>query len=165
MNIDPAFLQQLQKIYAKLDDQQAIIYQALRRRVWTLESGWFNGRFHKTIGDRYIREAYPIPVISIIGLCDIEVHFDKVSVLARLEREVALAKSFGDFVQFDFVARSGEDDTLIFYEPGMTIPEMKKNIADSEDSEIEFEFRFPSDITGRQIFEFSDSLRIDGFYR
>ena len=39
MNIDPAFLQQLQKIYAKLDDQQAIIYQALRRRVWTLESG------------------------------------------------------------------------------------------------------------------------------
>ena len=142
MNIDPAFLQQLQKIYAKLDDQQAIIYQALRRRVWTLESGWFNGRFHKTIGDRYIREAYPIPVISIIGLCDIEVHFDKVSVLARLEREVALTKSFGDFVQFDFVAR----------------------IADSEDSEIEFEFRFPSDITGRQVFEFADFLRIDGFY-
>lgn len=165
MNIDPAFLQQLQRIYAKLDDQQAIIYQALRRRVWTLESGWFNGRFHKTIGDRYIREAYPIPVISIIGLCDIEVHFDKVSVLAKLERDTALAKCFDGFVHYDFTARSGEDDTLIFYEPGMTIPEMKKNITDSEDSEIEFEFRFPSDITGRQIFEFSDSLRIDGFYR
>ena len=142
MNIDPAFLQQLQKIYAKLDDQQAIIYQALRRRVWTLESGWFNGRFHKTIGDRYIREAYPIPVISIIGLCDIEVHFDKVSVLAKLERDTALAKCFDGFVHYDFTARSGEDDTLIFYEPGMTIPEMKKNITDSEDSEIEFEFRF-----------------------
>lgn len=110
MNIDPAFLQQLQKIYAKLDDQQAIIYQALRRRVWTLESGWFNGRFHKTIGDRYIREAYPIPVISIIGLCDIEVHFDKVSVLAKLERDTALAKCFDSFVHYDFTAASGEDD-------------------------------------------------------
>ena len=164
MNIDPAFLQQLQKIYAKLDDQQAIIYQALRRRVWTLESGWFNGRFQKTIGDRYSREAYPIPVISIIGLCDIEVHFDKVSVLAKLERDTALAKCFDGFVHYDFTARSGEDDTLIFYEPGMTIPEMKKNITDSEDSEIEFEFRFPSDITGRQVFEFADFLRIDGFY-
>ena len=123
-----------------------------------------NGRFHKTIGDRYIREAYPIPVISIIGLCDIEVHFDKVSVLAKLERDTALAKCFDGFVHYDFTARSGEDDTLIFYEPGMTIPEMKKNITDSEDSEIEFEFRFPSDITGRQVFEFADFLRIDGFY-
>lgn len=106
----------------------------------------------------------PIPVISIIGLCDIEVHFDKVSVLAKLERDTALAKCFDSFVHYDFTARSGEDDTLIFYEPGMTIPEMKKNITDSEDSEIEFEFRFPSDITGRQVFEFADFLRIDGFY-
>lgn len=127
--------------------------------------GWFNGRFHKTIGDRYVREAYPIPVISIIGLCDIEVHFDKVSILTRLEREMALARNFDSFVHFDFIARSGDDDTLIFYEPGMTIPEMKKNITDSEEPEVEFEFRFGSDVTGRQIFEFADSLRIDGFYR
>ena len=114
MNIDPAFLQQLQKIYAKLDDQQAIIYQALRRRVWTLESGWFNGRFHKTIGDRYVREAYPIPVISIIGLCAIAVHFVKVSILTRLEREIALDRNFDRFVNLYFIARSSDDDTLIF---------------------------------------------------
>ena len=37
--------------------------------------GFFNGHYHKAADGQFQMDVYPIPVISVMGLCDIEMLF------------------------------------------------------------------------------------------
>jgi len=85
--------QRLNEIYYPLDLKQAEL-DALFRGDFRLESGWYNGHYHKNETGNWCRESYPIPVIGVKGLCDIEIPFDKISVSTKLKRDAALAYPF-----------------------------------------------------------------------
>lgn len=103
-------------------------------------------------------------MISVNGLCDIEIQFDKVSVSTKLKRGKALGYSFEKFVQYEFEAYGVEDYLADFYHEGQTVNEMKENIRTSDETDIGFSFVFPFDIDEKQIFEFAKLLRREGFF-
>lgn len=103
-------------------------------------------------------------MISVNGLCDIEIQFDKVSVSTKLKRGKALGYSFEKFVQYEFEAYGVEDYLADFYHEGQTVNEMKENIQTSDETDIGFSFVFPFDIDEKQIFEFAKLLKREGFF-
>ncbi len=157
-------LNEMNAAYCRLETKKAEIVHALLHKIFELESGWYNGHYHRNEEGEWSREFYPIPVISVNGLCDIEIQFDKVSVSTKLKRDAALGYSFEKFVQYEFEAYGVEDYLADFYHEGQTVNEMKENIRISGETDIGFSFVFPFDIDGKQIFEFVKLIRREGFF-
>lgn len=89
------FLNKVNDAYYQLETKQAQITHALFNRIFEIESGWYNGHYHKGENGDWCRESYPIPVVTVKGLCDIEVSFDKITVSTKLKRAKALEYSYG----------------------------------------------------------------------
>lgn len=157
-------LNEMNAAYCRLETKKAEIVHALWHKIFELESGWYNGHYHRNEDGEWSREFYPIPVISVNGLCDIEIQFDKVSASTKLKRGKALGYSFEKFVQYEFEAYGVEDYLADFYHEGQTVNEMKENIRTSDETDIGFSFVFPFDIDEKQIFEFAKLLRREGFF-
>lgn len=155
--------QQLNEIYYPLDLKQAEL-NALFRRDFRLESSWYNGHYHKDETGNWCRESYPIPVIGVKGLCDIEVPFDKISISTKLKRDAALGYPFEKLARYEFEAYGVENYLTDFYHPGQTAQDLRENIRACNEKEIGFSFVFPLDRDGKQIFEFVKLLQQEGFY-
>ena len=162
--MDKELLNKLNTVYYQLEIKQAEITHALFHRIFELESGWYNGHYHKNDNDNWIRESYPIPVIGVKGLCDIEIQFDKISISTKLKRNSAMIYSFEKFDGYEFEAYGVEDYLADFYHMGQTLQEMKDSISTCDEKEIGFSFIFPFEVEGKQIFEFVKLLRREGFY-
>lgn len=157
-------LDNINAAYYRLEMKMAQITHALFHRIFDLESGWYNGHYHKDNNGNWYRESYPIPVISVRGFCDIEIQFEKISVSTKLKRDAALTCSFEKFAGYELEAYGVGDYIADFHHTGRTVQEMKENIRTCAENEIEFSFVFPFEIVGKQIFEFVKLLRREGFY-
>lgn len=155
--------QQLNEIYYPLDLKQAEL-NALFRGDFRLESSWYNGHYHKDESGNWCRESYPIPVIGVKGLCDIEIPFDKISISTKLKRDAALGYPFEKLAGYEFEAYGVENYLTDFYHPGQTAQDLRDNIRACNEKEIGFSFVFPLDRDGKQIFEFVKLLQQEGFY-
>ena len=162
--MDKELLKGINATYYRLEIKQAEIIHALCHRIFELESGWYNGHYHKGEDGNWFRDSYPIPVIGIKGICDIEIQFDKISISTKLKRDMALTYSFEKFSGYEFEAYGVEDYLADFYHAGQTVQEMKDNIHACDETEIGFSFVFPFDVEGKQIFEFVKLLRREGFF-
>lgn len=114
---------------------------------------------NKPVGD-----SYPIPVIGVKGLCDIEIQFEKISVSTKLKRNIALTYSFEKMLKYEFEAYGVEDYLADYYHAGQSIQDMRDNINHCEESEIGFSFTFPIETEGKDLYEFVRLLRGEGFY-
>ena len=157
-------LKEINIAYNRLEMKQTEITHALFHIIFALESGWYNGHYHKGEDGNWFRESYPIPVIGIKGICDIEIQFDKISISTKLKRDMALAYSFEKFSGYEFEAYGVEDYLVDFYHAGQTVQEMKDNIHACDEKEIGFSFVFPFEVEGKQIFVFVKLLRREGFF-
>ncbi len=83
-------LNEINAAYYHLEAKKTEIVQALLHRIFQLESGWYNGHYHKSEDGDWERESYPIPVVGVKGICDIEIQFDKITVSAKMKRDMAL---------------------------------------------------------------------------
>lgn len=155
--------QRLNEIYYPLDLKQAEL-NALFRGDFRLESSWYNGHYHKDETGNWCRESYPIPVIGVKGLCDIEIPFDKISISTKLKRDAALGYPFEKLAGYEFEAYGVENYLTDFYHPGQTAQDLRENIRACNEKEIGFSFMFPLDRDGKQIFEFVKLLQQEGFY-
>lgn len=154
----------LNEAYLRLEAKHDEIIRALTHRIFELESGWYNGHYQKNPDGKWVRDAYPIPVITVKGLCDIEIQFDRVSVSMKLKRDAALAYSFDKLMEYEFEAYGVEDYLSDYYHPGQTDQELKDNIKASDEAEIGFSFTFPFEVDEKQLFEFVKMLRREGFH-
>ncbi len=162
--MDKQILNEINIVYYRLESKQAELVRALSHRIFKLESGWYNGHYHMDETGNWFRESYPIPVIDVKGLCDIEIPFDKITISTKLERNAALTYSFEKFAGYEFEAYGVEDYLADFYHSGQTLQELQENIRACEEKEIGFSFVFPFDVDEKQIFEFVKLLRQEGFY-
>lgn len=162
--MDKELLKEINVAYNRLERKQAEITHALFNRIFELESGWYNGHYHKGEDGNWFRESYPIPVIGVKGICDIEIQFDKISISTKLKRDMALTYSFEKFSGYEFEVYGIEDYLADFYHTGQTVQEMKDNIQACDEKEIGFSFVFPFDVKGKQILEFVKMIRCEGFY-
>ena len=162
--MDNQILNEINAVYYRLESKQIEFVNALSHRMFELESGWYNGHYHEDEAGNWFRESYPIPVIGVKGLCDIEIPFDKITISTKLKREAALAYSFEQFERYEFEAYGVEDYLTDFYHSGQTVQKLKENIRVCDEKEIGFSFVFPFDVDGKKIFEFVKLLRREGFY-
>ena len=162
--MDKQILNEINTAYSHLEMKQTELVNALFHRIFELDSGWYNGHYHEDEAGNWFRDSYPIPVIGVKGLCDIEISFDKISISTKLKRKEALAYSFEKFAGYEFEAYGVEDYLTDFYHPGQTVQDLKENIRVCDEKEIGFSFVFPFDVKGKHIFEFVKLLRREGFY-
>lgn len=162
--MDKQILNEINTAYHRLELKQAELVRALSHRIFELESGWYNGHYQKDETGNWFRESYPIPVLGVKGLCDIEIPFDKISVSTKLKRNAALAYPFEKFVGYEFEAYGVDDYLADLYHSGQTMQDLQENIRACDEREIGFSFVFPFDVDGKQVFEFVKLLRREGFY-
>jgi len=150
--------------YHRLVIKRMQIIDALSGRNFETESGWYNGHYHENADGEWQMDSYPLPVITVKGVCDVEIDFNTVSVSTKLKREMALEYSYDKILRYNFETYGVEDYLYTFYKPGNTIEEMKSNISGSKEKEIGFAFSFDSGVDGKTISELVKLLRREGFY-
>lgn len=153
----------LNEAYAPLEAKQNEILRALRPDGFRIRSGWYNGHYHRDESGEWVRSSYPIPEVDVMGLCDIEIHFDRICVTTKLKRDAALAYSFEEMMEYEFEAYGIEDYLSDYYHPGQTVQALKDNILTSTEAEIGFSFTFPSAPCER-ICVLVERLKKEGFY-
>lgn len=162
--ISRELLNQIQEAYRRLELKYFHMWAGLNHRIFTLEGGWFNGHYEKAEGGEWVEQAYPIPVISVNGCCDVEIGFDKIIVSTKRKRADALSYSYEKVKEYEFEAYGVEDYLADYYRPGQTIASMKAAIEASGEKEIGFSFTLDWETDQEQIYEFVKLLRREGFY-
>lgn len=165
MSISKEFLDEMNRIYYELDMKRVQLWRSLfHQSLFDVDSGWYNGHQRQDENGDWYREACPIPAITAEGIAYIEIQFDKVTVSAKLKRSYALSYSYEKLRKYSFKAYGADDWASIFYRRGQTIQDLKKNIAESDETEVFFSFSFPFDVAGDDIYEFVKLLRRERFY-
>lgn len=147
--MDQKSLQALNAVYLPLESKRDALVQALSGRVWT--AGWFNGHYHRGAAGEWVREAFPIPVISVKGLCDIEIQPGQISVSAKLRRDAALAYPFERLAGYTFEAYGVEDYLADYYRPGQPLQALRERIRACRETEIGFSFVFPFEAAAESV--------------
>lgn len=143
--MDKQLLNEIHAAYNRLEQKQVAIVRALFHRNPDLESGWYNGHYHRGDNGNWFRESYPIPVISVKDLCDFEIHFDEITVSAKLRRDTALAYPYEKFFGYNFEVYSAEDFLTDFWHTGQPVQELRESICTCTEKELAFSFKFPFD--------------------
>ncbi len=158
------FLNEMNKVYFQLEQKRAQVIHALTHRVFTLESGWYNGHYEKDKNGEYRMNHYPIPVVTVKGFCDIEIGFDSLTISTKLSRQTALEYSFEKVSRFPFEAYGVEDYLTDYKTDGVTIEQMRENIKESREKGIGFSVSLPPDLSEDELYEFVKLLRREGFF-
>ncbi|WP_462361556.1 hypothetical protein [Parvimonas micra] len=87
------FLNDLQNFYSNIEKIAEILTSSLKNQSLSIDSGWYNDHYHIENGN-WIREAYPIKVLTLNGLCDIEIGFFNIAITSKLKKEQALSYNF-----------------------------------------------------------------------
>ncbi len=153
----------LNRIYAPLDAKRAQLTAALKEHGFPVEWGFYNGHYHETSPGTYAVDHFPIPVLTVPGLCDIELDLEQISVSAKLRRDDALARSFAPLGESRFEAYGVEDYLATYYREGMTLGEMRTAIEKSAEAEIGFSFFLPASSNGGDVAALAELLRREGF--
>ena len=109
------------------------------------------------------RQAYPIPVVSVEGLCDIELGFLSLSITAKLARARALAFPYEALPPCSLGACGEEDHLSDYYHAGQSLETLRKNVASSRETEIGFAFSLPMTIEPDTLAAFLTFLKNSGF--
>lgn len=108
---------------------------------------------------------YPIPVIRLSGLCDVEIDADVISVFTRLKRVDMLKFDFSQLDGYSFDAYGyGTGGRVDFCDSGDSLPEVKENILSGSTEVIDFYFDFPFDADEKEIFALINRLQSAGFF-
>lgn len=149
----------LEAIYRPLEAKRAAVQDALRPLGFRVASAYYNGHYQKDADGDYVRNDYPIPVVEVTGLCDIEIEIDHLFVSATMARERALEYDFDRLRGYTYEVY-GVQDYLTDY-AGEDVKEVIRNSAERE---IGFSFSFPFETNGETLYEFAAFLLGEGFY-
>lgn len=149
----------LNAIYRPLEEKRAEVQDALRLLGLPVASAYYNGHYQKDKDGDYVRNDYPIPVVEVTGLCDIEIEPDFLFVSAKRTRESALSYDFTRLQSYSYEVY-GVQDYLTDY----AREDVKESIRNSAETEIGFSFSFPFTTDGETLYRFASFLREEGFY-
>lgn len=114
---------------------------------------------------RHSENHYPIPVIRLSGLCDVEIDTKVISVFTRLKRVDMLGFDFEQLKGYSFDAYGyGAGCRIDFCDGGDSLTEMKEHILSGSTEVIDFYFDFPFDTDEKEIFTLIKRLQNAGFF-
>ena len=150
---------QLNEIYRILDQKARELSRFLNSSF-----AYYNGHYHKNEVGEYEMSCFPIPVLSLKGICDIEIDLDNVSVTTKLSRDSVLSYNFEKINSYSFEICGVENYLNDFYVAGDTISEMKEKIKGSKEENFFFSFSFPFDVSFDVVGKFVRFLNSEGFF-
>lgn len=150
---------QLSEIYEKLDKKAQEICEIMH-----CSFGYYNGHYCKNQYGNYEMDYFPIPVISVKGLCDIEIGLDKISVTTKLTREKAISYNYEKVKDYCFEAYGVENYLDDFFLAGNTIENMVDKILKSKEENIFFSFYFSDNTEAVIVCEFVKFIVKEGFF-
>lgn len=156
---------ELNVVYKPLDIKARDISDYLNNKNLDCSYGFYNGHFYKNETGIYEISYYPIPVITVKNLCDIEINTDGIiSISSKLERNRALIYDYQKLNEIEFEAYGTESYLNDFFIPGQDLKTLKFNIKNSLEKEIGFSFKFYENISCQFLCDFILFLKEEGFY-
>ena len=149
---------QLNELYRNLDSKAQEISKCL-----CCDYGYYNGHFHKNASGNYEMDYFPIPVVSLKGVCDVEIDFDCISVTTKLTKEKALCYNFEKLKNYNFEVYGVENYLDDFYVLGDTLGDMIEKIRNSSEENIFFSFYFPADTPVDAVCKLVNFIKQEGF--
>ena len=151
-------------LYAQLETKRNELLTMLTQEGFDATAGWFNNHYQKDPGGKWVREAFPIPVIAVNGLCDIEISFDGVSVTTKLGKKDAITYPYEEILEYEFEAYGVGEYLGDFYHTGQSVQGLKDAIEASNEKEIGFSFVFPLTAEETEIADLIRTLRCQRFF-
>lgn len=157
-------INELNEIYLKLDTRKREILLQLSQCNSGIgfTYGYFNGHYVRIKSEVYEMNYYPIPVISVQDLCDIEIDLDHTCVSTKLSKENALSFNYDKIAHLKFEVFGVEDYLTDYYLSGEEISDLLRKIKDSKEKEIAYSFIF--DDSSVAVCDFLSFLKQNRFY-
>lgn len=155
----------LNQLYRPLDEKLHELIAKLSKLHggFAVTSGFYNGHYHKNVDGLYQADAYPIPVISVMGLCDIEIDFDGITVTTKLSKDQITAFDWNTLGDACFEVY-GVEDYLSDYGNEQVAGQIEDNLLSNDEKEFFVSFSLPSAIGGEEIMRFLRTLQKNHFY-
>lgn len=157
-------LAEMDAAYRALETRLEIVRAAVRQAGLECTSGWYNGHYARDGRGEFRRQAYPIPVVSVEKLCDIELGFSAPSITAKLSRARALTFPYETLPVCSFEAYGVKDYLSDYYHAGQSLETLRKNVASSNEAEIGFAFSLPMAIAPDALAAFLTFLKNSRFF-
>lgn len=155
-------IDKLNAVYAQLEKKRCALVSALKGAVQhPITSGYFNGHYRKMQNGAYEKELYPIPVVTVQGLCDVELEPDGVSVTTKCARQSVLSYCGTVLHETPFDAY-GIEDFLSDY--GNDLRSLKSFLTQSTESECFLTFSFSAAVSVDELLRFVICLQAEQFY-
>ena len=156
---------EMNKIYKALVLKQKELISELKKcGDFKFSSGFFNNHYHKNEIGVYIADCFPIPVISIKGLCDIEIDLERISVTSKLEKKNVLIFDFSKINDLTFEIYGVEDYLTDYYAHGNNISDTLHKIESSDEQAFFYPFYFDNSVTGKEICKLIEFLFSHNFF-
>lgn len=147
-----------------MDGRAEALRNALRRSRFSCSTGYFNGHYHLNEAGTYQMDRFPIPVISVADLCDIEIDLERTSVTTKLTKDNAVRFDYQRLAGKAFEAYGVEDYLADYYAQGDSIETLIGNIVQSKEDNIGFSFYFERNADVKEVTDFVAFLGAQGFF-
>lgn len=154
-------IKELNEFYQQLEFNAIRILHSLFD-TFDVSMAYFNGHYSKNENEEIEYQYYPIPVIEVKKLCDIEIEPQQISISTKLKRKEALSFDYSCLKDFTYEVYGVEDYLMDF--KASSIEEMIIKIKQSDEEEIGFSFIFESNVDEKKVFNFIKFLRQKKFY-
>lgn len=159
------FKEQLNEFYKNLDDKTNQIRNILVKNGFRVEKGYFNGHYYnKDASGNYVKDYYPIPVIEVKGLCDIEIVGSHINISTKTSIKNAIHFNYDKLSEYYYEVYGVIDYLADYYKSGEDVVKLYKNLEACNEKEIGFAFSFANYTTADRILKFMLVLRSNGFY-
>ncbi|MBR5705255.1 MAG: hypothetical protein IKX21_04725 [Deltaproteobacteria bacterium] len=155
----------LNRLYQPLTQKQRELTTALAelQAQYRITHGFFNCHYHKDAAGQYQSDAYPIPVISVMGLCDIEVDIDAVTFTSKLSKKQIVAFDWHNLDGTHFEVY-GVEDYLHDYGTDQDVWQISRSVLNSEETEFFISFSFPICVDSEHALALIRLLQSNHFY-
>ncbi len=155
----------LNRIYQPMNSVSHELVQALAKLHGghKITGGFFNGHYHRNADGEYQADMYPISVISVRGLCDIEIDFDGISVTAKLSKESIQHFDWSLLGGIPFEVY-GVEQCLTDYGSNQNPDEIGSSTRFSSEKEFFVSLSLPIRTNGEEVLKILEVLQKNGFY-
>lgn len=155
----------LNQLYRPMDEKLNELIAKLTKLHggFQVTSGFYNGHYHQNAAGLYQADAYPIPVISVMGLCDIEIDFDGITITTKLSKDQITAFDWNTLGDAHFEVY-GVENYLRDYGNEQIAGQIKNNILSADEEEFFVSFSRPLNTGGEEIVRFLRTLQKNDFY-
>ncbi len=161
-------LSEMDRMYSLVDRKQKELALTLEKDRYRCKLAWYNNEYNYAYdGEGEAVILHPIPVISIDGVCQIQILFDKINVAALIRPKNALSCDYGVLQRYSFRVRDESMDYRSeYYNSGncQDITELMEKIVGCGKRCLAFVFTLPLETNGESMSELVSLLRRERFF-